>query len=247
MRSNAFDYLQPKRPTVIKNMKKLDSHLVDSTSPSEINSTALSPNVGPGRSSDLKKSITRNLNENASAFSPRIRRRSTMAKIMPIDGTVTQGGVTDDSQRCNREDFMTRSRNTDSAAISVNDFRKYAEQASAVAIISHHARLKVIAVGTTPDGRAIAWLDPNIDTARHFMDALDDAFGERVGAQTALELTLTPTPGKALPSALVHRAIDMAQTAKTAMDGVDFLNDMTRQGSDLFSFGPEIVEPSDPV
>ena len=142
---------------------------------------------------------------------------------------------------------MSTSRNTHSAAISVDDFRKYADQASAVAIISHHARLKVIAVGMTPDGRAIAWLDPSIDTARHFMDALGDAFGERASVQTARELALAPAPGKVLPSALVHRAIDMAQTAKTALEGVDFLDDMTRQGADPLSFFSSLSKPADPL
>ena len=175
------------------------------------------------------------------------RRRVPTVKIVDIDGTHMRADVTDDSQRSDEEDLMTRSSSPDSAAISVDDFRKYADQASSVAIISHHARLKVIAVGTTPDGRAIAWLDPSIDTARHFMDALDDAFGERAGAQTARELALAPTPGKALPSALIHRAIDMAQTAKIALDGVDFLNDMTRQSTDVLSFLPGIAKPSDPL
>ena len=162
------------------------------------------------------------------------------------EGTLSSQAVTDLTQPCNNEDVMHTSHDTQGTPVSLDDFRKYADKGTAVAIVSHHAKLKVIAVGTTPDGRAIAWLDPDIDTARHFMSALDDTFGTSVGAHTARELALTPQPGKALASTLVHRAIDMAHTAKTAMDGVDFLQDFSGHESTSMPFFFRISKPVEP-
>lgn len=82
--------------------------------------------------------------------------------------------------------------------------------------------LKVLGTGTTPDGRSIAWVSPDTDTASAFAQALRQAYGQGIATTVARELGLEPSPGKPLSSRLIERAIDMARTSQTVMDGVDF-------------------------
>ncbi|MCY0387293.1 hypothetical protein OVY01_08605 [Robbsia sp. Bb-Pol-6] len=107
--------------------------------------------------------------------------------------------------------------------IHLDDFRRYAGRGPAIAVVEHPSAMKLIAVGMTPAGCPVAWLEPGIDTVRHFVAALRDAFGAELVAHTVRELGLTPRPGEALSSALVQRAVTMTETARVALDGVDFL------------------------
>lgn len=107
--------------------------------------------------------------------------------------------------------------------IHLDDFRRYASRGPAIAVVEHQSAMKLIAVGMTPAGCPVAWLEPGIDTVRHFVAALREAFGTELVAHTVRELGLTPRPGEALSSALIQRAVDMTETARVALDGVDFL------------------------
>ncbi|MGI4856888.1 MAG: hypothetical protein ACRYHA_08240 [Janthinobacterium lividum] len=107
--------------------------------------------------------------------------------------------------------------------IHLDDFRRYAGRGPAIAVVEHQSSMKLIAVGMTPTGCPVAWLAPGVDTVRHFVTALRDAFGAELVEHTVRELGLAPRPGEALSSALVQRAVDMTETARAALDGVDFL------------------------
>lgn len=106
---------------------------------------------------------------------------------------------------------------------ALDDFRQFSERGSAVAVVIHCEKMQVIAVGSTPDGRSVAWLQPDIDTTKHFLAALTKEFGAPLAENTARELRLLPQPGKALPSRVVRSAIDMAETALVALEGARFL------------------------
>jgi len=82
--------------------------------------------------------------------------------------------------------------------------------------------LKVLGTGTTPDGRSVAWVSPDTDTASAFAQALKQTYGQGIANTVTRELGLAPSPGKPLSSRLIERAIDMARTSQTVMDGIDF-------------------------
>lgn len=87
-------------------------------------------------------------------------------------------------------------------------------------------RLQVMATGSLPNGRSVAWIAPDVDTASMFVDSLARTFGSGVGTAVARELDLVSAPGKPLSSRTVTQAVDMAREAGHAMGGVDFVTQL---------------------
>lgn len=87
-------------------------------------------------------------------------------------------------------------------------------------------RLQVMASGSLPSGRSVAWIAPNVDTASMFVDTLARTFGSGVGSAVARELDLVSAPGKPLSSRTITLAVDMAREAGHAMGGVDFVTQL---------------------
>ncbi|QEI08254.1 hypothetical protein FXN63_22255 [Pigmentiphaga aceris] len=87
-------------------------------------------------------------------------------------------------------------------------------------------RLQVMATGSLPNGRSVAWIAPNVDTASMFVDTLARTFGTGVGTAVARELDLVSAPGKPLSSRTVTLAVDMAREAGQALGGVDFVTQL---------------------
>jgi hypothetical protein len=87
-------------------------------------------------------------------------------------------------------------------------------------------RLQVLAAGSLPNGRSVAWIAPNVDTASMFADTLARTFGAGVGSAVARELDLVAAPGKPLSARTITLAVDMAREAGQAMTGVDFVTQL---------------------
>ncbi|KAB0614664.1 BspR family type III secretion system anti-sigma factor [Castellaniella defragrans] len=83
--------------------------------------------------------------------------------------------------------------------------------------------MQVLGTGTTPGGRSVAWVAPDVDTTRLFTAALEHSYGAGIARSVARELGLEPSPGKPLSSRTVMQALDMARTASQALSGVDFV------------------------
>jgi hypothetical protein len=78
-------------------------------------------------------------------------------------------------------------------------------------------------VGSTPGGRSVAWVAPNVDTTGMFAQALARSYGQGIASAVSRELGLEPNPGKPLSARTVTLALDMAQTSRDALSGVDFM------------------------
>lgn len=87
-------------------------------------------------------------------------------------------------------------------------------------------RLQVLAAGSLPNGRSVAWVAPNVDTASMFVETLARTFGSGVGSAVARELDLVSAPGKPLSSRTISLAVDMAREAGQALGGVDFVTQL---------------------
>ncbi|WP_238891461.1 hypothetical protein [Achromobacter insuavis] len=72
--------------------------------------------------------------------------------------------------------------------VSLEAFAKAAESGQDVYVDVAGEKLQVLGMGTTPGGRSVAWVAPNVDT-----------------------------------TAMFAQALDMAQTSRDALSGVDFL------------------------
>lgn len=86
---------------------------------------------------------------------------------------------------------------------------------------------KVLATGTTPSQRSVAWIEPEADSTSAFVGALGQSFSSGIQAAVVRELGLGPAPGRPLSSRAVMQAIDMAQTSRHSLAGVDFLTRLT--------------------
>lgn len=86
---------------------------------------------------------------------------------------------------------------------------------------------KVLGTGTTPSQRTVAWIEPGSDSTSAFVGALGQSFSQGIQASVVRELGLGPAPGKPLSSRTVMQAIDMAQTSRQTLQGVDFLTQLT--------------------
>ncbi|WP_241144555.1 hypothetical protein [Achromobacter xylosoxidans] len=78
-------------------------------------------------------------------------------------------------------------------------------------------------MGATPGGRSVAWVAPNVDTTGMFAQALARSYGQGIASAVSRELGLEPNPGKPLSARTVTLALDMAQTSRDALSGVDFM------------------------
>ncbi|MVW70466.1 hypothetical protein [Bordetella sp. 15P40C-2] len=83
---------------------------------------------------------------------------------------------------------------------------------------------QVLSWGKTPNGRSVAWLEPDVDTTSMFTQALAQVYGAGIASAVSRQLGLQPAPGKPISARVVMSAVDMAKTAKDAMTGVDFLS-----------------------
>lgn len=81
---------------------------------------------------------------------------------------------------------------------------------------------QVLSWGNTQRGRSVAWLAP--DTTSMFTQALTETYGRGIASAVAKQLGLEPSPGKPLSSRTVLTALDMANNAKDALVGVDFMS-----------------------
>ena len=92
------------------------------------------------------------------------------------------------------------------------------------------SQLRVLAQGSTPSQRSVAWVEPdsNVDASSIFIDALSRSFSSGIQSAVGRELGLAPAPApnRPLSSRQVEQAIDMAETAQRAMSGVDFLTQL---------------------
>lgn len=75
--------------------------------------------------------------------------------------------------------------------VSLEAFAKAAESGQDVYVDVAGEKLQVLGMGTTPGGRSVAWVAPNVDT-----------------------------------TAMFAQALDMAQTSRDALSGVDFLTSL---------------------
>lgn len=71
--------------------------------------------------------------------------------------------------------------------------------------------------------RSVAWVRDDVDTTSMFMQALAESQGPKLSSAIAASLGLEPAPGKPLSSRAVQQALDMAQTGRQALAGVDFM------------------------
>ena len=118
---------------------------------------------------------------------------------------------------------------------SLDRFEAAAQGTESIYLSGSGETLQVLGTGTTPEGRQVAWVAPDVDTTRAFTQALEHSFGPGISQTVARELGLQPSPGKPLSSRVVQQALDMAQTSSQALAGVDFITQMdcsaTTQGA----------------
>ena len=107
--------------------------------------------------------------------------------------------------------------------VSLEAFAKAAQSGQDVYVDIAGEKLQVLGMGTTPGGRSVAWVAPNVDTTSLFAQALAHSYGQGITSAVSRELGLEPNPGKPLAARTVAQALDMAQTSRDALSGVDFL------------------------
>ena len=110
---------------------------------------------------------------------------------------------------------------------SLDAFQQAAQEGDWVHVSRDGAQWKVLGTGTTPSQRSVAWIEPGADSTSAFVGALGQSFSQGIQASVVRELGLGPAPGKPLSSRTVMQAIDMAQTSRQTLQGVDFLTQLT--------------------
>ncbi|MFC4297799.1 hypothetical protein ACFO0J_07065 [Castellaniella hirudinis] len=106
---------------------------------------------------------------------------------------------------------------------SLDRFEAATHGAESIYISVSGQSMQVLGTGTTPGGRSVAWVAPDVDTTRLFTEALAHSYGPGIAQAVARELGLEPSPGKPLSARTVAQALDMAQTSSQALSGVDFV------------------------
>lgn len=104
---------------------------------------------------------------------------------------------------------------------ALDAFRDAAQKGDALHVSHDRSEWKVLATGTTPDQRSVAWIEPESDSQSVFVGALGQAFSGGIQAAVVSELGLGPAPGQPLAARTVQQAIAMAETIQEVMDGVD--------------------------
>lgn len=106
-------------------------------------------------------------------------------------------------------------------------FRESAGQGETVHVQVDGQELKVLAQGelhgSQGGARSVAWVQGEVDTTSMFVEALSQSYGSSLSGALARELGLEPAPGKPLSSRQVTQALEMAETGRQALSGVDFL------------------------
>jgi hypothetical protein len=106
-------------------------------------------------------------------------------------------------------------------------FQQAAQKGDWVHVGYDGAQWEVLATGATPSPRSVALMPPEADSTAAFVGALSRSFSADILAAVVAELGLGPAPGQPLSSRTVIQAIDMAQTSRLSLDGVDFLTRLT--------------------
>ncbi|MBV7485187.1 hypothetical protein [Bordetella sp. BOR01] len=118
-----------------------------------------------------------------------------------------------------------------SSTIALDAFSKAAQAGGDVYISIDGQALQVLGTGTTASGRSVAWVAPNIDITSMFSQALANTYGNGIANAVSRELGLTATPGKPLSARVITQALDMAQTSRQALEGVDFATRLASSAS----------------
>jgi hypothetical protein len=108
-------------------------------------------------------------------------------------------------------------------------FRTGASQGETVRVTVDGEQFKVLGEGRLEGGagaRSVSWVQGEVDTTGFFLQALTQSYGGGLSDAIARELGLDPAPGKPLASRSVLQALDMAQTGRGALAGVDFLTQL---------------------
>lgn len=110
---------------------------------------------------------------------------------------------------------------------ALDAFQTEANRGEAVRVSVDGHDYQVRAEGTleasTGVRRQVTWVESDADTTTLFVNALSAGFGAGLSTAVAQELGLSPAPGQALASRRVQQAMEMAQTGKAVLSGVDFL------------------------
>ena len=121
---------------------------------------------------------------------------------------------------------------------SVDDFRREAAIGETVRLQVDGESFALVASGRTPSGRSVAWVDGGGDTTMMFVDALTGRYGNRLSQAVADELGLQPAPGKPLSSRTVREALEMAETASVALEGLRFAQQLASAPADVPGVAP---------
>jgi len=109
-------------------------------------------------------------------------------------------------------------------APALEAYTEAAQNAQDLYVTISGTQYQVLSWGQTPMGRSVAWIAPDTDTTSMFTQALAQTFGRGIASAVAQQLGLDPAPGKPLSSRTVFSAMAMADNAKNALLGVDFLS-----------------------
>ena len=112
------------------------------------------------------------------------------------------------------------------AQLSLNSFHESAKKGDTLQVVHDGAAWTVWASGTTVSERFGARSQLDIDTTAIFADALGRAYSRGIQDAVVRELGMEPQPGKPLQSRLVLQAIEMAETSRKALQGVDFMTQL---------------------
>lgn len=136
----------------------------------------------------------------------------------------------------------------------IDEFKQAAQDGGNVYLSVAGEQLHVLATGTTPSGRQVSWVDPSLDTASMFSLSLANTYGSGIASAVSRELGLQAGAGKPLSARTVELAVDMAETSRVAMTGVDFATQLACSavaGSNAFNdachdagIDPASVDPS---
>lgn len=103
---------------------------------------------------------------------------------------------------------------------SLDAFRSAANEATDVVAVLEGAAWRVIGLDeVAPSGHA----SQGVGTVAVFLDTLSNAFSPGIRTAVERELDLQPVSAQPLPSRQVLAAIEMAETSRQALVGVDFL------------------------
>lgn len=117
---------------------------------------------------------------------------------------------------------------TGPTSLSVGEFRRQASLGGELRVVRNGEAFKLVAVGTTTSGRSVAWVEPAGNVVGMFVAALEKAYGENLSQVVVKEFELDPEPGKPLLSRTVVQALSMAETIGIAMEGIQFLDQLTQ-------------------